>query len=251
MLPFEPMGWTKDFRSALREAVARLIDPSLVTVARVWDGERRVHDLENAVMYNIGLACFGPTLAAGLWLRRHPEPFLDPYPHSGPLLGGPVAAQYSYAAVDAVALPPAARSADVRWSFTLPSGPVTVRETWRCARTALLRSECADVDLANRRLTVSVDVPAETSPAAIKLILDGIVSALHVCREDAVQQLQNWRADADEIELFRCGPAPLGERRLIVGGTRPAWNPADDLVDEIVLRPVTRDRQFTVSLRLV
>ncbi|MDP9164689.1 MAG: hypothetical protein M3O32_01240 [Actinomycetota bacterium] len=73
-LPFEPKDWQLQLRAALLGLQA---DGRSLAV-QFWDRDRRVHDLENAVTYNVGLAPFTRHLQAGLILRRRDVAFLPP-----------------------------------------------------------------------------------------------------------------------------------------------------------------------------
>ena len=244
-VPFSPTDWRRDLRLGLVEGIRALGSTVGVLAAEVWDGTGRVLDVENALMYNIGPGEFRPFMRTGMWLRRHTGGFLP----RRELAGGPVAAHYRYEVVDAVTTPDPAGD---RLEFTFKAcRPTDVKDTWlaaRCAVTELGR----DIDLSHGRLGMRVVAPPGLGAGAVKPLLDGIVSALHRASEKdslTVPILTGWGLP-DAERLVTQGAAPLGSRPLIVmqGHDRPAWNPADDLFDEIVVTAAQPDDRCDVSV---
>lgn len=245
---FGPKDWSNDLRLELLAGIRALGGGVPMWLAvEVWDGLGRVLDLENAVMYNMGLREFAPFLRSGLWFRRHTESFLP----ERELAGGPVKAQYRYAIVE----PPDARTArsdSGRVSFSFRAQrPSDVKTTWLAARAAVSVLD-GSVDLSVGRLGLRVAGPRGLVAGSVKPLLDGIVSALHVASTEDVLTLSTlvrWGLD-DAERLVSSGAAPLGVRSLIVlqGPNRPAWNPADDLFDEIVVTANAADDRCLVEI---
>lgn len=248
VVPFGPKGWRKDLRLELLTGVRELGVSARALAGEVWDGLGRVLDVENALMYNIGLREFAPFMSGGLWFRRHTGVFLP----ERELAGGPVRAQYRYARVD----PPMERAkrpatAAVSFSFRAQR-PSDVKITWLAARAAVSVLDEGSVDLSVGRLGLRVEGPRRLATGSVKPLLDGIVSALHVVSAEdvlTVPTLAMWGLDGAE-RLVSSGAAPLGPRSLIVlqGPNRPAWNPADDVFDEIVVTSDSADDRCAVEV---
>lgn len=244
---FGAKDWSNDLRLALLAALRELGASSRCLSGEVWDGLGRILDLENALMYNIGLREFAPFMSGGLWFRRHGASFLS----ERELAGGPVKAHYRYAAV---AQPPAqsapTSSEGASFSFRAER-PSDVKTTWLAAREAVSALD-GSIDLSRGRLGLRVEGPRGLAAGSVKPLLDGIVSALHVLPPEDVltlPTLARWGLDGAE-QLVSSGAAPLGPRPLIVlqGPDRPAWNPADDVFDEIVLTPNTANDRCLVEV---
>lgn len=243
MLPFEPMGWQVSLRIAMAaelDRLARQIGPLTVDV---WDRDRRVHDLENAVMYNVGPSRFDQFIASGIHLRRLASPMF----RTAPPLVEPAAAQYRFAVGAGTSFPSDVPSQEsFTFTFALPRLE-SVLAVWRLVRPAVERIE-SPVQLAGARLGLAATIPAWVRASHLKPLLDGVVAALHSCEDEAALGcMRAWNVSDDELHQLRVWPGPLGPRP-VVRPTRhgAAWNPADDQLDEIVVRRATEADEMTV-----
>jgi len=218
---FGVKDWSNDLRLALLAALRELGASSRSLTGEVWDGLGRILDLENALMYNVGLREFAPFMSGGLWFRRHGAAFLSEHE----LAGGPVKAHYRYAAGTQPLTPSAPTSSEgASFSFRAER-PSDVKTTWLAARAAVSALD-GSVDLSSGRLGLRVEGPRGLVAGAVKPLLDGIVSALHVLSAEDVltlPTLAKWGLDGAE-QFVSSGFAPLGPRPLIVlqGPERPA-----------------------------
>ena len=232
-LSFDPKDWRRDLRSDLLLTLGRLSRAAAGLAVDFWDRDRRVLDLENAVMYNVGLAPFTRFLPVGLSMQRLGSPFLS----EASLPAGEVAAQYRYVVTEPGSLERELLPSEALTLSFVAARPVTVRQVWRAARAQVTASDYQP-DWTGRRLALRVEAPTGMSAGGLKPLLDGIVSALHVATDDmTLGVLADWSADSAELTLMTSGPAPLGLRPLItMAGRRPSWNPADHVLDQIMVR---------------
>ena len=68
-LQFEPKGWQREFRAALRDAVAA-IPPTGTLRANYCSPDTASVDAENVLFYNVGLSCFARATRNGLQFER-------------------------------------------------------------------------------------------------------------------------------------------------------------------------------------
>lgn len=231
MLSFEPRGWQRDLRTALRAGLADLATGHGL-IGRVWDRDGRCDDLENALMYNIGPGLYRSHLAGGLWFRREKAPFLGEPPA---LTSGPIAAHYEYAHAAADIFPSNAGLAEATTFEVAIHRPVTVLSVWRAARAVLEPLALTGLPL---RVGCWVRVPLSFTTSDLKPFLDGVVAALHSADDPSTRlALEGWGIDAPALDRLATWPAPLGHRTRLIAGTatRRNWNPADDRLDEIIV----------------
>jgi hypothetical protein len=246
VLPFEPRDWQRQLRLDLIAGIGRLAEAPTGLDVRFWDRDKRIHDLENAVLYNLGPGRFACFLPHGIRLRRSQFSFLKP--HTAPF---PVAGEYEFAHRSAGNPQPSSTHIGQVSFEILDTGfrTTNVFEVWRATRAALTR-EVALTRLEDRRLGVSVTGGALTT-SSIKPFLDGVLSALHSADDQtSLAAMRILGASNQELASLATWAGPLGRRqllRLTRGGRSIVWNPADDLFDEIVLRPRPGDA-FQVSI---
>ena len=244
MLPFEPKGWQLNLRAAMAGEIDRLAQQPGPLAVDVWDRDRRVHDLENAVMYNVGPNRYGPFMQPGFCLRRLASPALQDI---DPPLAEPTAAQYRFT-VGGSELTVSQRPQSLAFTLRIPRLE-SVLATWRAARAAL---ECMEspVPMIDKRLGLAVTVPDWFRSSHVKPLLDGVIAALHSCDDDMTFGcMRTWNVTEDELQRLRDWPGPLGRRTVVRLTERgAAWNPADDCIDEIALRRTTSTEDVTVSV---
>lgn len=87
-LPFEPKGWLLDYRGALRRAIGGL-DPTRgrVLVGQFTSADTRPVDVENVLLYNLGLSTFSHLRPDALLISRS---FARPRPPPEGDVGTPV-----------------------------------------------------------------------------------------------------------------------------------------------------------------
>jgi hypothetical protein len=70
-LPFEPRGWQLQFRQELRDALRGLASNTERGLLAEYDSPNEASvDVENVLLYNVGMAAFGPLVGAGVTCRR-------------------------------------------------------------------------------------------------------------------------------------------------------------------------------------
>jgi hypothetical protein len=70
-LPFEPRGWQLHMRDELRLALRALAPVGRPTLAARYDApDDTFADLENVLLYNVGMAVFAPLIIGGLTCQR-------------------------------------------------------------------------------------------------------------------------------------------------------------------------------------
>ncbi|HEV2068979.1 MAG TPA: hypothetical protein VGR26_04205, partial [Acidimicrobiales bacterium] len=78
-LPFEPKGWMLEYRTALREELRRLDSGTRpVLVASFTSPDRRPCDVENLLLYNLGLSAFAHLSCEEVALTRSFNPPVAP-----------------------------------------------------------------------------------------------------------------------------------------------------------------------------
>jgi hypothetical protein len=223
-LAFEPRGWQVRFRDELREALQALAASAGQTLSARYDApDDSQVDVENVLLYNVGMAWFGPLVGAGLTCRRgRSEDGLH---------------RVRYEVVDAV--PDPGGDAPIA-SLTADLGavlPATTGQWWARLRPHAVAAG-APLDGATWfTADVVVAGPAVTGRRVanmVKPMLDGLISALHVHdgsgREILLPRLAALGApESVWTQLVDPHAAVLGPRCLV----RPfrdnvAWNPADD-----------------------
>jgi hypothetical protein len=233
-LSFMPKDWQLDLRTEMRAGL-KALDPGSLH-ARFWDGTGRILDVENALMYNVGPSHFNKHVEHGLCLERVHEPFLESADFEA-------FANYEYA----LGLPKWVSAKSDLELVIRPSKP-TLLPVWLAMREAL-RATSGQPDLSNQRLRLVINGPA-LSAASVKGFIDGVVSALHGCRDaKTLKALRELGVDESVVNDVREHPGPLGWRQLLLPAAsgRFSWNPADDLLDQIALLS-NRESVYVVRL---
>lgn len=245
-LPFEPRGTLSDARSALRLALEGL-DVVGSLIAEYSSLDQSFCDIENVLLYNVGMRSFQKTGANHIVLRRrYTQPPDSP---SGRLFDH----HHRYAVVTSPT--PRVLMTRARRDFSLPAVS-TASGFWLAARSAASSSgnRLRESDI-GVRITLSMsETDRRSLPSVLKPVLDGIVASMH--RHDGSQldevaarlADQTGRAVEEIRELLMTGPAELGTRTLI----RPIrdatqWNPADDWLSEIEISLTRADGRSCVA----
>jgi hypothetical protein len=237
-LPFEPEGSMRDYRQALRRALADL-DPErgAVLLGRYASRDTRRRDVENLLLYNLGLSAFAHLHPQEVVLTRSPTPAPPPE-------GDPEVLRYHHRYdLVASALPAAGADVIARLAPVPLRRPVTVEKIWYdvCASGTLEVERRLEGPGDQLSLDLTLHRPPGSGPPAmlgmIKVLVDGVVSALH-------------RHDGSQVELLAerlsgrlAVPVDHVARRLTVDGgvlgrrkllwpyrDFVQWNPADDAI---------------------
>jgi hypothetical protein len=223
-LPFQPLGWQRQLRDELRAAL-RLLSATAGggLIAEYHAPDRAFVDLENVLLYNVGMSAFAPLITAGLTCRRGiatdglhhvryqvtDEP---PEPGRGVPLG--------------------MASADLGQRL-----PASVGHWWTALRAGATAT--ANPGRTADMFTIDVTIAGPHASGArlanlIKPMLDGLVSCFHAHDGSHADHIRPNLATLGPVEavwhqLLDQSTALLGVRPLI----RPyrhaiAWNPADE-----------------------
>ena len=227
-----------EYRHALRRALAEL-DPARGAVLRGHFGSRgsRRCDVENLLLYNLGLSAFAHLRPQEVVLTRSLTP--APPPEGDPDV---LVHHHRYDLV-ASGLPAAASDVIARLAPVPLRRPVAVEKVWYDLRSVEAwvverrpggRGDQLGLDLTLHR-------PPGSGPPAmlgmVKVLVDGVVSAIH--RHDGSQlELLAERLSgrlavpADRVaQLLTGDPAALGTRKLLWPYRQfVQWNPADDAI---------------------
>jgi hypothetical protein len=235
-LVFEPRGWQLDFRENLRVALRGLADgPSQGLLAQYDAPAEAFVDLENVLLYNVGMAVFGPVLGAGVTCRRGSSADGRHYMRyqTMPSLPDPGGTRLL-----------ASVAADL--GGVLPS---TAGQWWSRLRPGTTLADVGDGQVGFVTVDVLLAGPklsGTTLANAIKPMLDGLISCFHAHDGSRAAELQPRVTDLDPAVwrwLLDPSTASLGVRQLV----RPyrsgiAWNPADDLCRGFRVRAEHADR---------
>ncbi len=240
-LPFEPKGSMLDYREALRRALGEL-DPARGAVLRGRYATRdtRRCDVENLLLYNLGLGAFAHLRPQEAVLTRSLTP--SPPPEGDP---GVLVHHHRYDLV-ASGLAVAAGDAIARLAPIPLRRPVAVEKVWHDVRASgaleVERRPGGPGDQLGLDLTLHRPIGGGR-PAMlgmIKVLVDGVVSALH--RHDGSQlevlaeRLSGRLAiPADHVARLLTGDAEvLGTRKLLWPYREfVQWNPADDAITRL------------------
>lgn len=223
-LPFEPKGWLREYRRDLRTVLRSMREGQAgVLYAEYATPDQSFADLENVLLYNLGSGCFTHLAHQGLICRRvasrddlHHVRYTSIEWQDVPPLGGQL-----LASARLVDLPPG--STPAHW--------------WSAFRQQLkVHGEIGTPYGGEFGITVelgSVWGRRGIAPA-VKTLLDGLISALHVhdlsSREHLAAALDEV-GDGERLWGLLNDPAMaiLGPRRLVrPHGRGIAWNPADE-----------------------
>ncbi len=230
-LPFEPKGEALEARNRLRVALAGL-PPMLGLRAEFLSNDTSFCDVENVLLYNVGMSSFSATGRNQITLVRS-ERKPDPTPE-----GKELPYCHYYSTVESSA--GLGTTAVVTRRFELPS-KISLAAVWLNARLAATAGRC--LRLSNLGMRVQVTLPASDRrglPTMLKSLLDGLVSSLH-CHNgsslDVVLPRLSKQLGVDASVLERAlisGPKELGSRSLIHPFRQSVqWNPADELFTQL------------------
>lgn len=228
-LPFEPRGAARTARNELRAALGRLV-PTGTLAATYTSAAAGLCDVENVLLYNVGMGAFAALGKRRISLtRRHEMP------------PGELQHHHLYRVADPNPQPSTGRLV-AEATFALPvRKAMTASMVWLAARPAIITS-CVSLTL-DLALAVRLFAPATshlTLPSTMKPLLDGFLAACH--RHDGSHRGTVVRRLAARLEyeaqalesLLHDGAAPLGERGLVhPWGDSVQWNPADDRLTAI------------------
>jgi len=241
-LPFEPRGSMLEYRQALRGAIAELpIAAGRTLVGCYASVDARRCDVENLLLYNVGLSAFAHLHVQDVVLVRSMTP---PPPPSG--VSRTLGHHHRYQLADA---PPPAPSGPVvaRLAPTPLRMPLRVESVWYDIRS---RGHLDVGDGAGELLAVEVTVhrpPSALHPGLlgmVKVAVDGFISALHThdgTGLEVVAERLGARLGVPRegvADLLLANPAGvLGLRRLLWPFRDfVQWNPADDIIGWLRVR---------------
>ncbi len=131
-LPFEPKGWMLEYRTALREELRRLDSATRpVLVASFTSPDRRPCDVENVLLYNVGLSPFAHLSCEEVVLTRSFNPPVAPPDGDA----GTLVYHHRYQLAPE-APPPAPGQVVARFPAIALRRPVTVEKVWYDLRTS-------------------------------------------------------------------------------------------------------------------
>ncbi len=206
-------------------------------VAEFATDERHLFDVENVLLYNVGLDAFQLSGRDGVRFERRAWGWVP----QG-LSGAHCYHRYVTGAVDHGAAHPS-RGVLASWS-AVPCEPFARQAT---ASVAWLSMRTADAHVFGRwtpdapfELRLRLQVPHDATASAVHLLkpfVDGVISAFHDYVGPDLDRMSVRLAEALGAEqprirslLAGSGLAVLGPRRVIAGwGEATQWNPADDL----------------------
>lgn len=236
-LPFEPKASMLDYRKALRGALGRL-SPSRVLYCTYTSTDSSRCDIENVLLYNVGLSAFshlGVTDVVAERIFAPPPPRLD---------GGTVGNHHHHYALGSTAILGGCERL-ATWPLTHVAPPWTVERLWSALRRSVQPHGPADPASARLSLEVAlVYPPSSRSPtglSAMKAVIDAMIASIHAhdgSDADLIASRMATRLPRSEVdiaaELLDDSRAVLGRRRLLWPYTRFVhWNPADDCLDFI------------------
>jgi len=236
-LPFEPEGLMLDYRNALRDALGRL-HPSRVLYCAYTATDASRCDLENVLLYNLGLGAFGHLDVSEVVVER-----FFAAPPACP--DGLIEAEHHHLYQLISRLTPPGSAVVARWPPTDVDPPWTVDRVWSALRQSVQPLVAADPSMARLSLEVTLEHPpgSRHRPAlsAMKAVVDALIATLHAHSGSHADEIaarlsaRLHRAEAGIVaELMDDSAAVLGRRRLLWPYRRfVQWNPADDCLDFI------------------
>lgn len=231
-----------EYRSALRTALLGLdATEGRVLVARFASAETRPCDVEDLLLYNVGLSTFAHLRNEEIVLSRTYAPAVPPEGDARLLVH-----HHQYEVTGKAGTRPQGRVV-ARVPEIALRRPITVGQVWHDVRTAGVEVERADRD-DRPALHLTVHRPSN-GPAMlgmVKVLVDGVVSALHShdgTELDMVAARLGRRLGvvaADVASLLTANSAAaLGTRRLLWPFRDfVQWNPGDDQVVELHVQGV-------------
>lgn len=235
-LPFEPKGWMLQYRQALRATIAELpTAPGRALVGCYATADARRCDVENLLLYNVGLAAFARLQVHDVILMRATMP-----PPPPEVMSKALGHYHRYELVDAPPQLPSGRT--VAHLAPMPVRmSLRVESLWYDIRSRGRLDVCHGAGLP---LAVEVTVhrpPAVSRPwllSMVKVLVDGFISALHThdgTHLPVVAERLGARLNvpADRVaELLSVNAADLLGLRRLLWPFRDfvQWNPADDII---------------------
>lgn len=240
-LPFEPTGWMLDYRRALRVAIGELpVAGGRTLVGCYGSADDWRCDVENLLLYNVGVSAFAHLQAQDVVLVRSTTP---PPPDS---TSRTLDHHHRYELADA---PPPAPSGPfvARLALTPLRVPPRVESVWYDIRST---GHVEVGEGAGRLLAVDVTVHRPTAASRpgllgmVKVVVDGLISALHThdgSQLEVVADRLGARLDVPAegvAQLLSANAAGVLGRRRLVWPFRNfvQWNPADDTISWLRVR---------------
>lgn len=234
-LSFEPKDWQITMRDELRSALKnlKLVTPDEFLVATYNSSDRTFCDVENILMYNVGVSCFRDLSGPGFVLERGFTPVSDEYDHE--MIYQIVPAPYVSKRWDLI-------EQIAEYSFDAPrlTSDMKPADVWRWCKLGTLTS----ADIVDEQVPLCIEVEITPSrgkqirPASfIKPLLDGLLSAFHshdgsnlaILLERHLTHFQSVPPETIRQWLLNKEHSVLGRRRLLQpfkAGIK--WSPADD-----------------------
>jgi hypothetical protein len=259
-LQFEPKGWQREFRAALRDAVAA-ISPTGRLYAIYGSPDTSSCDAENILFYNVGLSCFARAAREGLQFERGYG--VPPVPQSS---GAPMQHYHRYERVSEIGefglwQPTAVLASFTDVVFARLDEPTRVAPIWKRIREAVPRTPVAWTSswLGLHLVLRAPSVFRSSAAALLKPLIDGVVSGLHQhdgSRLDVVSEVLAGQlaVATDEVAalLTRSEGSVLGRRLLIVPRQNGVqWLPGDDACVACSLQVVRASARREVALDAV
>lgn len=243
-LPFDPKGWMLEYRQSLRAALSQLPAAAGRTlVGRYASPDARRCDVENLLLYNVGLSAFTHVQTEGVVLLRSTTPPPPPEGASQVLVH-----HHRYELADAPAPSPSGTIV-ARLTPTPLRKPLRVENVWYDIRSSGHVEVSVGVGVGVEPLGVDVSVHRPLRGlhpgllGMVKAVVDGFVAALHAhdgTLLDVVAERLGARLGVrkDRVApLLMDNPAGvLGVRRLLWPFRNYVqWNPADDAIVRLQL----------------
>lgn len=240
-LPFEPKGWLRDYRSELQGAIRSMrARPTSVLYAEYAAPAASFADLENVLLYNIGSGCYSHLARRGIICRRIPS--------------GDHLHHVTYASIESTdVLAPTGRVLATTRLAEIPTDG-SPAQWWAAFRHHLqVRGRAPHEGDFAVRAEVGLAWQRGLAPA-VKALLDGLISALHVHDGSDHDHVAAALSDVGDGELLwellnDPAIAILGRRRLVRRhGPNIAWNPADERCGYIEVVRGTEEEALTAAI---
>lgn len=239
-LPFDPSGWRREFRDALRAPVRALAaGPGEVLYAAYTSADRAPVDAENVLLYNLEAGQLAASTGDGLRFERSYRS-----PQASPVeLNGAAGHRHEYRVVPRAA--PfrhwAPTGTLMRWEAALPTiGALrSCAQVWRALKASAPEAPPESTSAAHFGVRIAVSLPVGatvTAATLVKPLVDGVVAAAH--RHDgtdedeiAARLAAQLGVDTSQISaLLRSGAGDvLGARRVVHRfGATVQWSPRDE-----------------------